>query len=149
MPSFSVGQTGVDLPAKCRPGPVTDLAVRTLGAFNRGDGAKFVDGFVRPRFHPYSFRIAGSGFSDRGSIVRFVGERHQAGDGWSATGLAPPTGEVGLPYEAVYSLSIRITQRGAPVRRGGVKLVVDCRSGLLSGWVGPAYGPQDARARQT
>jgi hypothetical protein len=149
LPGFSVGQTSVRLPEKCRPHPVSRLAVRLLAAFNRGEGARFADAFATPRFHPYSFRISGAGFNDRESIQRFVAERHRAGDGWSATHLAPPTGEVGLPREAVYALTFRISQRGAFVRMASAKLVVDCRSGLLSAWVGPAYGPKDVRARQT
>lgn len=149
MPGFSIGQSGVKLPTNCRPRPVKGLVVRMLTAFNRGEGAGFADGFGKPYFHPYSFRIVGSGFTDRKSIVDFIAERHRAGDGWSAFELAPPTGDVGLPDRAVYGLAVRITQRGALVRRGNAKLVVDCRSGLLGAWVGPAYGPQDVRATQT
>lgn len=105
--------------------------------------------FAKPsfQFHPYTFRIKGSGFTDRKAIVDFITERHRAGDGWSAVKLAAPTGDVGLPDRAIYALGFRITQRGAFIRRGGAKLVVDCRSGLLLAWVGPAYGPDDVRAR--
>lgn len=118
-----------------------------LTAFNRGEGAKFADGFAEPFFHPYAFRIVGSGFTDRDSIMDFIAERHRAGDGWSAIELAPPTGGAGPPDRAIYGLTLRISQRGILVRRGGVKLVVECRSGLLLAWVGPAYGPDDVRAR--
>jgi hypothetical protein len=148
-PSFSVARTPVELAARCRPRPVRQLVVAMLTAFNLGAGGVFADGFIKPIFHPYSFRIAGSGFTDQDSIVSFVAERHQAGDGWSAIKLQPPTGEVGLPDEAIYGLDLRVSQRGALVRRGGAKLIVDCRSGLLVTWVGPAYGPDDVRARQT
>jgi hypothetical protein len=54
-----------------------------------------------------------------------------------------------LPDEATYGLSLRVSQRGALVRRGGARLIVDCRSGLLVTWVGPAYGPDDVPASQT
>jgi hypothetical protein len=148
-PRFSVARMGVELAAECRPGPVRQLVVTMLTAFNQGDGAGFAAGFEKPIFHPYSFRIAGSGFTDRESIVSFVAERHQAGDGWSALRLLPPRGRSGSRDEATYGLALRVSQRGELVRRSGAKLIVDCRSGLLVTWVGPGYGPDDVRARQT
>jgi hypothetical protein len=146
-PNFVVARTDLELDAECRPNPVRQLAVAMLTAFNRGKGATFADGFAKPLFHPYSFRIAGSGFTDKDSISQFVTERHKAGDGWSATKLWPPTGQAGLPYQAVYGLDLRISQHGKLIRRGGAKLVIDCATGLLATWVGPAYGPTDVQER--
>lgn len=145
-----VHKTELTLPAKCRPGTVRALVARMLSSFNRGEGREFDSLFVRPSFHPYTFRISGAGFTDRGSITRFVGERHAAGDGWTAIELAPPTGDAGLPRDAIYGISLRVTQYGRPISGGpfAAKLVVDCASGLASRWVGPARGPKDVRAER-
>lgn len=131
------------------PSPCAAIGSGHADSLQQGGGAAFADGFARPTFHPYAFRIGGSGFSDRESIVSFVAERHEAGDGWSATKLQPPTGQAGSPDEATYGLALRVSQPGELVRRGGAKLIVDCRSGLLVTWVGPGYGPDDVHARQT
>ncbi len=74
-------------------------------------------------------------------MVALLGQvaRYRAGDGWTATRLVPPGGSVGLPKWAVYGLEFQISYQGTFVsKRASAKLVVDCRTGLLQGWVGPA-----------
>jgi hypothetical protein len=103
-----------------------------LRSFNLGDADRFARGFTsRGQFHPYTASIHGSGFIGRPKIAAFVRKRYAAGDGWTAIALHPPANFFG--DRAIYQLVLRVVNVG----EGGAKLVIDCRSGLLSAWVGP------------
>ena len=148
---FSVSRTEVRLPPRCRPEPVSRRLLRMLELFNSGHAGAFAEHFATPAFHPYSSRIAGRGFQSRQEITAFAAHRHRAGDAWSAARLEPPQGEVGLPREAVYGLVVAVSQhgQGGRVESGGAKIVVDCRTGLVSKWLGPSDGPPDVPSVQT
>jgi hypothetical protein len=137
---FRLGRAAVALPAKCGPASVKRRVVRALAAFNTGLGEEFARQFVsRGQFHPYTASISGSGFIGAKAMSRFVSGRYKAGDGWTATAVRPPTGRVGLPREAVYLLELKVAYQGALVTgQVGAKLVVDCASGRLRRWTGPA-----------
>jgi len=113
---------------------------RALSTFNQGLGDDFAKRFVTDgQFHPYTRSIAGAGFVSRQAIARYVGTRYHAGDGWTATRLFTPQTSVGVPSKAVYGVDLRISHQGAAVAEHvGAKLVVDCGSGLLRAWIGPA-----------
>lgn len=117
-----------------------------LSAFNLGHGEGFAKQFAPGgNFHPYSVSIPSVGFVTRTRIATFVRTRYRAGDGWTARALFPPRGRVGLPSKAVYGLVLIVSYQGARVAETGVKLVLDCRSGLLRTWGGPALAlpPRD------
>jgi hypothetical protein len=137
---FRVAPTRVELPARCGPVAVRRALARVLAAFNVGLGDVLAKRFAaRGQLHPYTGSIAGAGFVGRRAIARFVRARYRAGDGWTATRLLTPQGSVGLPGRSVYGLEFGVTYQGALVtERASAKLVLDCRSGLLEGWVGPA-----------
>jgi hypothetical protein len=139
-PGFSVTSTLLALPRRCTPNAVRRRVTAALSAFNLGAGEDFAKQFVRRgQFHPYTASIRGSGFVGDSRIARFVRARYAAGDGWTATSLRPPQGTAGLPSRAIYGLEFTVSHQGAPFAdRSGSKLVVDCSSGLLKGWVGPA-----------
>jgi len=139
-PDFRLGSTQVVLPNRCRPAVVKRRVAATVAAFNSGLGDDFARQFVqRGQFHPYTASIRGAGFVGAKTMVRFVSTRYKAGDGWMATSLLPPTGSVGLPEEAVYLLEFRVTYQGSSIAdKAGAKLVVDCRTGKLRKWAGPA-----------
>lgn len=144
---YALGTSPITLPPRCRPQPVEELVLGLLQAFNDGDTHAFAARFVRPSFHPYPSQVAPSGFIDRDAIEGFVRDRHVAGDGWALRVLQPPVGRVGLPHEAIYTAEVRVVSRGREQRAGGgVKLVVDCRSGLVAHWLGPRDGPPGAAA---
>ncbi|HEU0303247.1 MAG TPA: hypothetical protein VFR32_01570, partial [Gaiellaceae bacterium] len=93
----------------------------------------------RGQFHPYTASIGGRGFIGTKAMLRFVRARYKAGDGWTATALMPPLGSIGLPEEAVYLLRFRVTYQGTSVGDSvGAKLVINCRTGKLRQWTGPA-----------
>lgn len=138
--NFTLGSTSAFLPGRCRPAAVKRRVVTTLAAFNTGLGADFGRQFVRRgQFHPYTASIGGTGFVGAKAMRSFVHARYTAGDGWTATALRPPTGSAGLPAEAVYTLELEVSHQGARVTATATaKLVVDCGSGKLRRWAGPA-----------
>jgi hypothetical protein len=117
-----------------------------LDAFNRGDARRFAEGFVEQDgfFQPYpgTFQeIAQGGLVGDAQIERFVSQRHEARDGWSAKKLSPPTGETGTDDKAIYGMTLVLTTAGAGNSTGGVKVIIDCRSGQVRDWVGPPQAP--------
>lgn len=70
-------------------------------------------------------------------FAAFVSELHARGEVWIYVSLTPPTGTAGLPDTAVYGVSLTI-RKGGSTRPGGAKVVIDCRTGLISRMVGPA-----------
>jgi hypothetical protein len=134
---FVLDATQVRLPERCRPSAVRARVESMLRSFNLGDGDRFARGFTPAgQFHPYTVSIHGTGFIGRPKIADFVRARYAAGDGWTATALHPP--RVGLPWKAVYGVRVRVSHQTVAVAEQGAKLVVDCRSGLLRAWIGPA-----------
>jgi hypothetical protein len=92
---------------------------------------------------PYD--VGDRGFVGRAAIEEFASERHKAGDGWTLTDLAPPLGRVGLPREGTYGEGLIVQQESAHFRKQeGAKVVIDCATGLIQTWVGPAFGPPSA-----
>jgi len=144
---FTIARTRLRLPGGCRPTLVAERVLGLLAAFNRGDGPGVARAFVRPSFHPYGSRITGSGFLTKQAIVRFVAERQRAGDAWTARRVVPPT--KAAPDAAVYGVVLIVSQRSRRVKNGGAKAVIDCNSGRILRWVGPAYGPPDVRPQRT
>lgn len=146
-PEFRVAPTRVDLPARCKPVAVRRTLSSVLAAFNVGLSDTFAKRFVaRGQFHPYTGSIAGAGFVGRRAIARFVRARYRAGDGWTATRLLTSQGSVGLPNEAVYGLALQVSYQGALYAEpASAKVVVNCRSGLLATWVGPAIKTPPAK----
>lgn len=142
-PMFTVAPPSVELPAPCSPPAVRKRLVGMLRAFNAGDADDFLSGFSRASFHPYASRIRGAGFSSWAEIADFVADRHRAGDGWTAVKLVSPQGEIGDSEISVYSLTVRVTQRGRTVSTRGAKIVIDCESGRVVRWLGPGVGPND------
>jgi hypothetical protein len=138
-PSFDVTATQLTLPRRCAPNGVRRRMTIALEAFNRDDGGAFAKQFVRRgQFHPYTVSIRAE-LIGRARIARFVRARYAAGDGWTATHLRPPQGTAGLPSRTVYALEFDVSHQGSPFADGaGSKLVVNCSSGLLERWVGPA-----------
>jgi hypothetical protein len=98
----------------------------------------FAAAFTRDaNFQPYTATQPPLNLRGRPRIASFARRRAAKGDGWTAAKLDPPTGSEGLPREAVYGIALQVSSpKGGG--EGGVKLVIDCRSGLIARWVGPA-----------
>jgi hypothetical protein len=139
-PEFRVTHARVDLPNQCKPAAVRRFLTLALSGFDIGHGNTFAKRFAaRGQFHPYTGTITRPGFVGRRAIARYVGARYRAGDGWTATRLLTPQGSVGLPKTAAYRLAIRLSYQGVTVtERTSAKVVIDCRSGLIETWLGPA-----------
>ena len=139
---FTVNSPAVRLPVKCQVPGVERRVLSIIHAFNTGHGNQFASNFTRgASFDPYNedLRLGQGQLVSHRAIVRFVNDRYSAGDGWTASQLQAPQGDVGLPFEAVYGLNFTISYPGGGVA-GGSKVVVDCFSGLVIHWVGPAFG---------
>lgn len=135
---FALGATRVPSPKRCGPSAVRARVESMLRTFNLGEADRFARGFAPAgQFHPYTGSISGVGFVGRPKIAAFARKRYVSGDGWTAIALQPPSGNVGLPERAIYQLMLRITTRTVTFAEGGAKLVVDCRSGLVTAWIGP------------
>jgi hypothetical protein len=136
---FAVRTTPLRLPTRCRPAVVKRRVVHALRAFDLAGGATFARNFTRNAYmQPYTASNPPLNLDGRPAIAAFAARRAMNGDGWTAARLDPPFGRAGLPVEAVYGLTLRLTWHGGDT---GVKLVIDCRSGLISRWVGPAVAP--------
>ncbi len=137
---FGVERTRIRLPAPCAPARVETVVRRLLSTFNQGLGADFARRFAASsQFHPYTGSVTGGGFRRRPAIARFVGNRYRAGDGWTATRLLVPQASAGLPSKAVFGVGLRVSYQGREAAaRVGAKLVLDCRSGFVRAWIGPA-----------
>lgn len=127
-PDYRLETTKATMPGRCRPALAERRILTMLRAFNVGDGKAFAVGLApKAVFHPYW--AFGERAYDRSQVPGFVERRHEAGDGWTATALKPPL--ITRPRRlAVYSLSLG--------KLGGAKIPIDCRSGLVLRWVGPA-----------
>lgn len=143
-PWFEVQPTTVRLPRLCRVSKMIRDFKGLVGAFDRGEARRFAAFFTPDApFNPY----AGTSrrrqpLRGRREIAEFASQRHARGDRWTLVFVSPPKGRVGLPKVAVYGLGLRVSQDGRIVSEGGAKAVIDCRSGLIMGWVGPRVGPR-------
>jgi len=126
---FSVAATPVALPTPCGPAAVRTLALELVRAFDVHDGKAFAarltpDTLVQPftGTRPF-FQLVG-----RAAAARFVSSRRAAHVGLTAAKLEPELVRSEDPRTAVYLVDLT---------RGTVKLVVNCRTGLVRIWVGP------------
>jgi hypothetical protein len=143
-PDFVVGSTGIGLPGRCGTDAVEERVVGTIEAFNSGQGESFAASFLETEGQLSPYDVGGRGFVGRDAIGAFVTDRHEAGDRWTLAALSPPLGRVGLPREAAYGTDLVVTQKGSGFRRRqGAKVVIDCASGLIRAWVGPAFPPPE------
>lgn len=110
-----------------------------LRAFNHGHGRQAARAFAdEGSLEPYS------GTADaphplavgRRLISTYVVQRHDAGDGWTARAVAPPSGRGGKPLRAIYGVRLVVRLRKIE-KAAAAKVVVNCRTGLIEKWVGP------------
>jgi hypothetical protein len=133
---FAVGSSQARLPRRCGPEVVATRITAALRAFDLAGRNAFARNFRRDAFmHPYTDTRPPRYLRGRSEIGTFVARRTARGDGWTAAQLFPPA--VAGASTAIYGLTLQVSSpRGGGVN--GVKLVIDCRSGLIARWVGPA-----------
>jgi hypothetical protein len=141
--NYTVNPSPVRLPAKCQVPRVERRVLSMIHAFNTAQGDEFASNFTQPpSFHPYLGDVGQTHFNrgrvTRRELARFVHTRYLAGDGWTVSKLLTPQRSAGLPSTAIYGVQLSVSYPGGSVE-GGAKIVVSCSSGLVRGWVGPAY----------
>jgi hypothetical protein len=138
-PEFAVARTPSRLPQRCRTDQVKSRTLRMLRAFNVGDMSVFAEAFSQSALvQPYTASSSLVQLTSRSAVRTFAATRYAKGDGWTATRLTAPPGPYGRPAEAIYVLGLRVSSLGARFGDGAVKLAVDCRTGLIAKWAGPA-----------
>lgn len=136
---FTLETTPLRLPGPCGPATVKRRVIGALRAFDLAGAKAFAGSFTRgATMQPYTASQPPPNLHGRSQIAAFAGRRTARGDGWTAVKLYPPTGTAGLPTEAIYGMTLRVSSPHGGAENG-VKLVIDCRTGLIARWVGPAF----------
>ncbi len=111
-------------------------AIALLRALNYGRLGEFVATFApNGRYQPYTASL-GNAMSGRGKIAAFTKSRIAAADGWTATSLVGPVERT--KKTATYVIAMVAYSSGRPVGAGNARMTLDCASGLIRDWRGPA-----------
>lgn len=114
---------------RCGPAVAFRRIRSMLSAFNIGNGASFRVGLA-PRA---TFSPAGRNLATPRAIQDFVGHRYiRLGEGWTLTRLAPLSGK------GRFALTIAVSRLGVPIGPGIATVALDCKTGLVRSWSGPA-----------
>lgn len=136
--SFRAPTGGTLLPKKCRPTFIAARVRSALSTFNAGEGSGFSRVFARVGvFRPYTASQSVGGLVGRTRIARFVSLRYRSGDGWKATTL-DLRGPRDSGSSRAYGIKLALAYQGSPIGTSSATIVIDCRSGLINSWVGPA-----------
>ncbi len=127
-PEFVLGPAGAH-EGRCVPAAAFRTIRSMLSAFNLGNATSFRVGLA-PRA---SFSPAGRNLATPRAIQDFVGHRYlRLGEGWTLTRLAPRLGA------GRFALTIEVSRLGVPVARGLAAVTLDCKTGRVRSWSGPA-----------
>ncbi len=113
-----------------------------LVAFNEGYGQRFASFFDHQvvSFEPYSETRPDTNIhiGTRRGIGRYVVSRWLHGDGWTASRLGVPSAG---PGSNAFFLTLQLSRHGIVSKELGTKIIMNCDTGLIQHWVGPAQGP--------
>lgn len=124
------------LTGRCRPNLVQARLISQLRAFNRGDARAFAAKFsARGEFQPYLAYPGGGNYIGKNAIQGFVRRQHRLGDAWQAIIFQLPTAT--SPGHGEFSLRLDVIRGGQTLFENGTKIVIGCKRGLISHWVGP------------
>ncbi len=90
---------------------------------------------ARGTFRPYSATLERP-LAGRAAIERFAKVRVAAADGWTATRLLGPLDRTRTT--ASYRVTLTAYASGLPTGAGNANVQLDCRTGLIRSWSGPA-----------
>jgi hypothetical protein len=111
-------------------------AIALLRALDYGKLGEFVATFApSATFQPYTASL-GKAFAGRAAIAAFTKKRIAAADGWTANALVGPVERT--KKTATYVVSMVAYSSGRPVGAGNARMTLDCASGLIRDWRGPA-----------
>jgi hypothetical protein len=107
-----------------------------LHALDYGTADAFGAAFVpKGTYRPYTASLP-KAFAGRAAITAFTKRRIAAADGWTATSLLGPIER--SKKTSTYSVALVAYASGRPVGAGTARMTLDCRSGLIRDWRGPA-----------
>src|SRR5712692_825737 len=133
--TFVVGKSAAYLPDRCSTQAARVRLVAMLHALNNASAGGVAAAFTPDgQFQPYTASVR-SPFRGRAAIKGFATKRIDAVDGWTASELGPPLRRSGAP---AYTVTLVAYTNGRPDGAGVARMTVDCRSGLIRQWVGPA-----------
>ena len=136
--TFVVGKSAAYLPDRCSTQAARVRLVAMLHALNNASAGGVAAAFTTDgRFQPYTASVR-SPFLGRAAIKRFATKRIEAVDGWTASELDPPLRRSGSSPDTAFTVSLVAYTNGRPDGAGVARMAVDCRSGLIRQWVGPA-----------
>jgi hypothetical protein len=102
-----------------------------VGALNHARGDRFAAGFTtRGRWYPFTRSLVRP-LTGRADIMAFAIIRIGAGDEWKL-------GALGRLGRGRYTVRVTIVSNERRVGSGTTRVTVDCRSGLVASWIGPA-----------
>jgi hypothetical protein len=111
-------------------------AISLLHGLNYGTVTAFGAAFLpRGTYRPYTASVM-TAFVGRAAITAFAKRRIAAADGWTASSLLGPIERT--KKTSTYSVSLVAYSSGRPVGAGTARMTLDCRSGLIRDWRGPA-----------
>jgi hypothetical protein len=128
-PSASPRPTAVD---RCGTGAVNARLGSMVAGLNNARGDRFAAGFAPTgRWHPYTSSIRPPGVVGRRQItylaVLSIGSEVE----WTLSRLRRTSRDR-------YTVTVTVTAHDQPAGRGSTTLRVNCASGLVRSWVGPA-----------
>jgi hypothetical protein len=126
------GSGGAAPPDRCAPGAVGARLGSMVAGLNGGRGDRFAGGFARDgRWQPYTRTVAPPGVVGRRKITYLAILSIGAEVEWALSQLRRTTRDR-------YTVTVAVRAHEQPAGRGSTKLRVDCASGLIQSWVGPA-----------
>jgi hypothetical protein len=121
---------------RCGTTTARGRTISLLHALNYGTVAPFGAAFLpHGTYRPYTASLTTS-FAGRAAIMAFAKRRIAAADGWTASSLLGPIERT--KKTATFSVSLVAYSSGRPVGAGTARMTLDCRSGLIRDWRGPA-----------
>ena len=132
---FTVKSVAKNLGA-CDTSHARARAISLLHALDYGEATAFAKAFLpKGTFQPYTASLPVT-IHGRPAITAFTQRRIAVADGWTATSLGGPLER--SRTTATYGVSLVAFSSGRPVGAGNARMTLDCKSGLIRDWRGPA-----------
>lgn len=120
----------------CATSSARARAISLLHALDYGEASAFAKAFLpKGTFQPYTASLP-LAINGRPAITAFTRRRIAAADGWTATSLGGPLERT--KTTVTYGVALVAFASGRPVGAGNARMTLDCKSGLIRSWRGPA-----------
>jgi hypothetical protein len=129
-------KSGAAAGSRCNAAAARSRTTSLLHALDYGKLAAFAVAFLpHGTFQPYTASVA-KALAGRDAITTFARRRIAAADGWTATSLLGPINRT--KQSSAFAVTLVAYASGRPVGAGTARMTLDCRSGLIRDWRGPA-----------